>query len=726
MNLNQFINRFGLLIYIASFVAVIFGIAVFGASDGIAWLLIGPIMFFFVLKTVTPGSAVEWRHPTAVSLTGNSASEPQFAVSLVFHRINVMISSITRELIKLLTSGESQALMANAMSRERIMSELLTLQIPNGGFRTLAAETLLQCSREMDAARTVALGERDLLFQNTKEYKDSSLAAASYRTTSPEHAKHLSNDQSRTYVKELLYRVWSGTAVDQGPTVLRHCADEATAFVNDHGGSIRLDEAVADPMSCAQLWCWMGLGVYTEVSEAEDDIQQRYGFDNATFRKIKEDIVEKLTTPKIRFNAYGEKIGDRDPVQPDPSLIPVIIGGYILGEMMQHSNLHGTALSSIAENTGIQVPARNFSETMDENQVQRVGLIHAQHIVAVENQNEIITYSHALPYFQGLMLYFLGLSFPFFAALLLIPGRAGGFLAWIGLWTWAKSWDVGWALVLLLEQFLWNMLPHSGLYSPLQDPNHGPISIFESAFREDGGYYLSTYYVIIGTLLAGVPVLTGQLLLGAHSSMLMPMLGNLKRFAGSLSGGLGNWVKVEQLAEYDQLRESFVGRYVSERSGDIMDRSNHANPFVSDIADNHIKPIEDLADRLEQGGAMDQEIALGDVYRALNLTGAATNSKIARQRAVNALRRSANSAKADLIRANGAYLYHQAGNTDEYKTLDALRGGISRRVHPWDKQDSPWGTTRDFDQNMVARDAHVQGIQSRLRAELTSGLYKGS
>jgi hypothetical protein len=718
-DLGQLIDRFGLLIFIAVIVALIFTYIVFGSADGVLWLLVGVTLFYFVTKTTHRGNRIEWRYSSEVT-----SSDKSYRVSWLFDRANNFVSSITRELIKILTSDDSQKLMSNFMTRERILSELLTLQIDNGGFRSFATETLLQCSKEMDAARSVSLGERDLLFQRTNEYVDAKLAAERFRANAQQGGKYLGNHVSKDYVKTVLTRVASHPGSDTGPVVMRQCAGEARDFVARHGGLPSIDTAVNSPMSCHQLWCWMGLGIFSEVSEAEADIQQRYGLDTQTFNEIRNEIAVKLQTPELRLDPYGRRLGNRDPVQPDPSLIPVIIGGYLIREMMQDVNLHSPALAAIGEKTGIVTPAFNFSSTMNDNQVQAVGLLNSEHVLAVTKQFEILTLIHSLPYLQGLLLYFLSLSFPFFAVLLLIPGRAQAFLLWFGLWAWAKFWDVGWSIVMLLEQFLWSMLPHSGAYDPLHDPNHGPISVFDAAFRTDPSYHIATYYVIVAVLLGAVPLLTAQLLLGAKASMLTPMVQSLERFASGIGGGVNAWTKVEQVAPIDQMREAFVGRFVSDRSGDIMDSKNHSSvsPVIGQFLDQHIRPIEEKIAELQ--GMSGETVALSNVYMGLGASGAAADVRVGRQAAILALQRAANDGKANALRVNRDLLYYEAGQSEQYRMYDTIRGGISRRAHPWDKDDSPWGSIRDLDQNEAIRNALVGNIYNHLDAQLKTAIYK--
>ena len=73
-------------------------------------------------------------------------------------------------------------------------------------------------------------------------------------------------------------------------------------------------------------------------------------------------------------------------------------------------------------------------------------------------KSKFINAAGGIPYAQGILLYILALSFPFFSLLLLVPGKHGGFLLWFMLWIWVKSWDVMMALVIILSDSIYAIL----------------------------------------------------------------------------------------------------------------------------------------------------------------------------------------------------------------------------------------------------------------------------
>lgn len=127
-----------------------------------------------------------------------------------------------------------------------------------------------------------------------------------------------------------------------------------------------------------------------------------------------------------------------------------------------------------------------------------------------QGKGQFLTMMLSLPYMQGFLLYFLSWMFPWFCFVLLIPGRHLSFLHWFGLWFWVKSWDVGIAIVLVIEDLLFYLMP-SG--SAITDENVTNVTAaLKLALSADPSYSVQLYYTIIAGLLASVPVLCGFLI----------------------------------------------------------------------------------------------------------------------------------------------------------------------------------------------------------------------
>jgi hypothetical protein len=71
-----------------------------------------------------------------------------------------------------------------------------------------------------------------------------------------------------------------------------------------------------------------------------------------------------------------------------------------------------------------------------------------------------------MPYLQGILAYFLIVSYPIACMLVILPGHYKGFFTWVSFFAWIKLWDVGFAMVHVVERSVWAMIGnHSHLYA---------------------------------------------------------------------------------------------------------------------------------------------------------------------------------------------------------------------------------------------------------------------
>jgi hypothetical protein len=150
--------------------------------------------------------------------------------------------------------------------------------------------------------------------------------------------------------------------------------------------------------------------------------------------------------------------------------------------------------------------------------------VASQHAYAGFLKTEYIAL--AMPYIQGILLYLLACAFPFFAVFLVMPSRANTFLIWASLWIWVKSWDIGFALVVVARKILWlfvqagpnkfaaGNVPNPGMAASPLDWTR-PETIFAVIGDNDPLATQNTYFTIISMLTAAVPLLTAHCCLGA-------------------------------------------------------------------------------------------------------------------------------------------------------------------------------------------------------------------
>jgi hypothetical protein len=71
---------------------------------------------------------------------------------------------------------------------------------------------------------------------------------------------------------------------------------------------------------------------------------------------------------------------------------------------------------------------------------------------------EVHTWSQMIPYIQGVLFYLLAMAYPFVCMMILIPGNHKALFTWLSFFFWAKLWDIGFAVVMVLERSIWAML----------------------------------------------------------------------------------------------------------------------------------------------------------------------------------------------------------------------------------------------------------------------------
>lgn len=192
---------------------------------------------------------------------------------------------------------------------------------------------------------------------------------------------------------------------------------------------------------------------------------------------------------------------------------------------------------------------------------------------------EVHTWAMMIPYIQGVLLYLMAVAYPFICMMIMLPGRHKALFTWLSFFVWAKLWDIGFAVVMVLERSIWAMLgngPNTGrVFSRVIDmasfgdydvqcptggtaPPYGVCtpgavpdvmvgrdgSVAESLYMSEVFKYFdqgltvggnlqldlaNSYYIyIMSALYFAVPAVTGQMVLGAKAGA-----------AGLASGAIG-------------------------------------------------------------------------------------------------------------------------------------------------------------------------------------------
>jgi hypothetical protein len=155
-----------------------------------------------------------------------------------------------------------------------------------------------------------------------------------------------------------------------------------------------------------------------------------------------------------------------------------------------------------------------------------------------------ITAAMSLPYVQGVGLLILSATFPFFAMLLIIPGRAAGIFTWFSLWAWLKLWDLGYAVVTMIDNMLYSMFPRGPNISDDEIENLGLAMV--KAFEVDPNYSYATYYNIIATCMLAVPLVSGVFVKGGGNELVNIFHNSWSDYSYRISGGVMSFARSMQ------------------------------------------------------------------------------------------------------------------------------------------------------------------------------------
>ena len=190
------------------------------------------------------------------------------------------------------------------------------------------------------------------------------------------------------------------------------------------------------------------------------------------------------------------------------------------------------------------------SETLISDQVATTGSAVAQfnRTEMYQFKGDFVNAALSMPHFQGVLLMLLAASYPFFAMAMVLPGRSGAMLLWMGLWAWAKLWDFGFAVVMMIDNMLYAMFPRGPNLTgnDVMDPGLAWVRIMEI----DPNYSSATYYNLIATCLFAVPLVMGVLVKKGGSELINAVHGGWQTYSNRLGGSAVAFARSLQAQSY--------------------------------------------------------------------------------------------------------------------------------------------------------------------------------
>jgi len=523
------------LIFLLLCAKSIFTMVVDGNFSEALKALFYPLLVSFCLFTLVESGGSEWQFG---SLKGDQTQIKQFVatnvsskVSLPFELFNRFVSGVSQLGIGLILDNPVSGTVLFSV-RQQLLDSILNTDLISSGLRSLVHEGLQgKCGSWMDASRKIARGNRDPVYQGTPDYNN---AVSTYeRLYSDASLRLQTSGPSYNYITNLLTAINSaGPARTDAEDLVRGMCEGTNGVLTPNGGT---PQALLDaPISCAQIWCWSGLGLVIEARAALDEAVDQTVGQNSTYKslapgskayilqKILEDITKKVSPDDETALGFDN----------DPSILPLVIAGYLLRKEVGNSP-RGNLYSEFAETSGVGISAYQPQSNMSDDDRALLREHQSEYSLTVSTANQMLAFAYSLPYLQGVLLFALATLFPFFVITTAVMRQGGGLLFWAGAWVWVKSWDIGWAVIMLIDQLIWELMPHRSIYIPISKGLNSPITVMESAFDTDPTYSLATYYLLISMLLISIPTVMGQLFLRGSQSMTQILFGGLQQNASS-------------------------------------------------------------------------------------------------------------------------------------------------------------------------------------------------
>lgn len=489
---NPLTDLVGGLVYLLGISIVIFQVAILKQSKGAAWLLIGPPLFLACITARSDIGYARWSFGTHERNQGKvnegvssftDTANGSASTSTVFKRYVEMIAPVVAKVTDKVTGSQDKNDMWFLFKGE-IFSMLGVRKIENPGLQYLIQYGLMgECHKVFDAAR--------VLTDPLKKLESGDVA------TEVEVEK----------AKEKFSNLVQKTKITIRPMMAK---DFIAKLEGEDAGITSTGE---EPViySCIDIWRMILKGLLSEAGVVEGEIEKE-----SEQRDLNPDVIKAMIGMADGLNGGG-KLHSSDNAG---GFIDVnkLIAGYLLRNEIRSPNM-GALVGKFINRTEIRsIETRLMGGENAATEYARIGLDEWS------EKERLVHAALSMPYYQGLALYFLGIAYPFFALLLLIPGKAMGFLNWFMLWLWVKSWDIGFAIVMKIDTLFWGIFVetkaqlskvHSADYIMSQDDMFFAIAALD---RMDPSFQAGTYYTMIAVCLMSVPVISAQLVLGASNA----------------------------------------------------------------------------------------------------------------------------------------------------------------------------------------------------------------
>ncbi len=532
------------------------------------WFFLGPTAFYFVLAYRVESDGANWsfgdesrdeilKEGVVRNTLGvyGSGEIPKPRVSWFFDGFNVMISDASKNLVNLIKSGRLQTDL-RFITRQQLYGAMSSSVINDETFSELLHVAMLgDCQQVYHAAanindRTLSIRDQEIARRRITEPLQIKLT-----TSAKQYVANLKVDYPDLWNLMAVPQILSepSPAAPQVQIAIDDLLERMEAQRREHQDDPERSQKVAQAMKdlqdvtfdCGQIWNFVYVGLHRHALQIVNgmvDKTEKMGINSkillsdwreaAGYRgnqALREDQAETEATQKMMiYRALAKQLFHNE----------AVIGSA--GTMMAKFARRGEEYRSL--------------NVKGENELTAVERLKNENIQWQERSRLVYT-AASIPYYQGILLYILGLSYPFFCFLLLIPNRHSSFIMFFGLWFWVKTWDVGYAVVMLLDEIFFTIFT-GGIAATYQEKGTSPafseeIHVAIAAMRAaDPTFNLSTYYNVIAVAINAIPLVTSYL-----------TIGTLKGGAGLVSEGIKNYGEAFARATWKTSSQYGVGGY---------------------------------------------------------------------------------------------------------------------------------------------------------------------
>ncbi len=502
-------------------IAIAGGLIIFASGGNYKWgryLLVGPTLFMFFTTVRTESDGTEWswgskdfsRETVEYALRGIHKNEDAASanISTVFHVWNAMMSETIHRLIHLFRFDATDNNFNFISKIENYMSLWNSSHVTDPDLKALIQLVLVPECKEYFYAQHEA--NKIVTLPGLREMAESFLAK-----------------KKEGVVIKILPETHHGR------------------FTRDLWNWAEKNGFTGKAYSCDSLWNEM---VNLLKKDMEEVIKQ--AIEGTAVSEQDESISRELFNRKIgeyvgryrgKVEVEGVGGGDRATLY----AVNWVIARSLALEMnsmdrFARSHLRDNASAMEMEQSGQEVPGlsggyapRSSASLQQFYQTEEHGF-----------RSLYVTTALSMPYLQGIGLLILSATFPFFAVLLIVPGRAAGIFTWFGLWAWIKLWDLGYAIVTMIDNMLYSMFPRGPNITDQELSQPGLAMV--RAFEVDPNYSHANYYMIISTCLLAVPVVTGVFVKGAGNELINIFHTSLTDYSFRIAGGVMSFARAEQ------------------------------------------------------------------------------------------------------------------------------------------------------------------------------------